>query len=278
LVEGSASRRKNFTDVSSTGVDVPNEDPTDDALAPESRRDPVVQRILAVLEACAAERRPVTITQLAETTGLAKTTVHRMCWKLADLGMLEHSADGFSIGKKMLTLGNANPVINDLRIAAVPHLVELQKLAGASQLAILSEGRALIIDGLYTRELRANTLMGAGLPLHSTAVGKAILARLSKQRREELLTTRMLRASTPRTIVNPTMIRRHLERVIEQGYAVSNEEFQLGVVAVASAFKVREDTYAAIGCLGSSTDRIAPRSAAQVSDAAKRLQEVFDRT
>lgn len=257
---------------------MPNEDPTDDALAPESRRDPVVQRILAVLEACAAERRPVTITQLAETTGLAKTTVHRMCWKLADLGMLEHSADGFSIGKKMLTLGNANPVINDLRIAAVPHLVELQKLAGASQLAILSEGRALIIDGLYTRELRANTLMGAGLPLHSTAVGKAILARLSKQRREELLTTRMLRASTPRTIVNPTMIRRHLERVIEQGYAVSNEEFQLGVVAVASAFKVREDTYAAIGCLGSSTDRIAPRSAAQVSDAAKRLQEVFDRT
>lgn len=257
---------------------MPNEDPTDDALAPESRRDPVVQRILAVLEACAAERRPVTITQLTETTGLAKTTVHRMCWKLAGLGMLEHSTDGFSIGKKMLTLGNANPVINDLRIAAVPHLVELQKLAGASQLAILSEGRALIIDGLYTRELRANTLMGAGLPLHSTAVGKAILARLSKQRREELLTTRMLRASTPRTIVNPTMIRRHLDRVIEQGYAVSNEEFQLGVVAVASAFKVREDTYAAIGCLGSSTDRIASRSAAQVSDAAKRLQQVFDRT
>ncbi|WP_156517739.1 IclR family transcriptional regulator [Rhodococcus sp. LB1] len=257
---------------------MPTDDPTPAGLAPESRRDPVVQRILAVLEACAAERRPVTITELAEATGLAKTTVHRMCWKLEDLGMLEHSADGFSIGKKMLTLGNANPIINDLRIAAIPYLVELQKLAGASQLAILSEGRALIVDGLYTRELRANTLMGAGLPLHSTAVGKAILARLSRQRREEFLTTRMLRASTPHTIVNHAMIRRHLERVVEQGYAVSNEEFQLGVVAVASAFRVREDTYAAIGCLGSSTDRIEQRSAARVSEAARQLQLVFDQT
>lgn len=242
---------------------------------PDGPRDPVVQRILAVLEACAAERQPITITQLADATGLAKSTVHRMCWKLEGLGLLEHSAGGFSIGTKMLALGSANPVVNEIRIAAIPHLVELQKLIGASQLAVLSGGQALIVDGLYTKDMRAHTLVGASMPLHCTATGKALLARVPLAQREGLLGTGMLRASTSRTIVNPAMIRRHLDRVASEGYAVSNEEFQLGVVAVAAAFKVK-DTYAAIGCLGSSTDRVVRRTAPRVIEAAAHLQRWFD--
>ncbi|AKE01083.1 hypothetical protein XU06_29310 (plasmid) [Rhodococcus erythropolis] len=243
--------------------------------APESPRDPVAQRILAVLEACAAERQPVTVTQLAEVTGLAKTTAHRMCWKLEGLGLLEHTDGGFSIGTKILALGNAHPVVNDIRIAAIPYLVELQKVAGASQLAVLSGGKALIVDGLYTKELRAYTLIGSSMPLHCTATGKAMLSRVGYAQREMLLGTQMLPASTPRTIVNQVMLRRNLERSALEGYAVSNEEFQLGVVAVAAAFKVRDNTIAAIGCVGSSTDRLAERSAARIVAAARELQRLL---
>ena len=55
-------------------------------------REPVAQRIVLTLEACAAEQRSLNLAEIVEATGLARSTVHRMCWKLVDLGMLDHSA------------------------------------------------------------------------------------------------------------------------------------------------------------------------------------------
>jgi IclR helix-turn-helix domain len=95
-------------------------------ISPLQARDPVAQRILLVLEACAALKRPLTMMELVNATGLAKTTVHRMCWKLVDLGLLERSEEGFAIGTKVFALANANPVINEIRVAAMPYLLELQ--------------------------------------------------------------------------------------------------------------------------------------------------------
>jgi DNA-binding IclR family transcriptional regulator len=240
-------------------------------------RDPIMQRIVSVLEACARTRKPVTVTYLVEATGLAKSTVHRMCWKLEQLGMLDHTDDGFSIGTKLFTLANANPVVTRIRASAIPHLVALQQVAGASHLAILTGGRALVVDGLYTKNLRAHALIGVGLPLHCTAVGKALLSKVDIDERERLLGRGVLPAATSRSVVQPGTIRRQLERVAEQGYAVSNEEFQLGVVSVASPFTVAGGgVVAAVACIGSSTDPRVRRSIPRVVDAARQLQAFFD--
>lgn len=238
-------------------------------------RDPVAERILLVLEACAANKHALTLTDLVDATGLAKTTVHRLCGKLVQLGLLERSAEGFSIGTKVFALAITNPLINEIRVAAMPHLVELQHVAGASDLAILTGGKALITDGLFTRELRVVPLIGAALPLHCTAVGKAIAASLEAERREELLGPGLLPAATRRTIVHPLLIRRHLERVAEEGAAFSREEFQLGTQAVASAFEVRGDITAAIGCVGAWNNRAINRSSALVAEAAADLQRAL---
>lgn len=239
-------------------------------------RDPVAQRIMTVLEACAATKQPLTITQLVDATGLAKTTVHRMCWRLVELGLLEHTEVGFSIGTKLLALANANPVVTEIRAAAIPYLVELQQVTGASDLAILTGGKALVVDGLFTRKLGGVPLVGVGLPLHCCAIGKAILARLDRGQREQLLGPGILPAATPRSIVHPAMIRRHLDRIAETGIAFSNEELQLGMVGVAAAFKVREGTIAAIGCVSVSTNRMIFRSAGRVAEAAAQLERSFE--
>lgn len=239
-------------------------------------RDPVAQRIMTVLEACAAPKQPLTITQLVDATGLAKTTVHRMCWRLVELGLLEHAEVGFSIGTKLLALANANPMVTKIRAAAIPYLVELQKLTGASDLAILTGGKALVVDGLFTKNLGGVPLVGVGLPLHCCAVGKAILARLDRAQREQLLGPGILPAATSRSIVHPVMIRRHLDRVAETGIAISNEELQLGMIGVAAAFKVREGTMAAIGCVSASTNRMIIRSARRVAEAAAQLERSFE--
>lgn len=251
---------------------------TDELLADDAApREPVAQRILTMLEACAASRRPMTIKDLAEATGLAKSTVHRMCWKLEGLGLLEHSDDGFSIGAKMLSIANSNPLVNELRSLAIPHLVNLQQLSGASHLAMLTDGKALVVDGLYTKDLRAYTLVGYGLPLHCTAAGKALLARLEPSEREEWLATHRLRAATPRSIVHPDALRRQLDHINEVGFAVSNEEFQPGIVSVAAGLMVRPGVYAAIACVGSSSDKAILRSAPRAVAAAAQLEQALAR-
>jgi DNA-binding IclR family transcriptional regulator len=244
-------------------------------VSPLQARDPVAQRILLVLEACAALKRPLTMMELVNATGLAKTTVHRMCWKLVDLGLLERSEEGFAIGTKVFALANANPVINEIRVAAMPYLLELQRFAGASDLAILTGGKALIIDGLFTRDLRSIPLVGVGLPLHCTAVGKAIASRLDIRRREQLLGRGLLPAMTRRTIVHPMLIRRHLERVASDGVALSHEEFQLGTHGVAAAFKVRHSGWAAIGCVGAWNNPTITRSVARVAAVAAKLERAL---
>ena len=242
------------------------------SVSPLQTRDPVAQRILSVLEACAAIKRPLAMMELVDATGLAKTTVHRMCWKLVDLGLLERSPDGFSIGTKLFALANANPIIREVRAAAMPYLVELQRVCGASDLAILTGGKALIIDGLFTQELRSTPLIGVAVPLHCTAVGKAIAASVDRQQREMLLGPGLLPAITRRTIVHPVLIRRHLDAVAADGVAVSHEEFHLGTAGVAAAVKVRGGVTAAIGCVGPWNSSALKRSSARVAAVAAGLQ------
>ena len=152
-------------------------------------QDPsVAQRIVLTLEACAATERSLTLKELVGETRLPKTTLHRTCWKLVELGLLEHSDDGFSIGMKVFALGNSSPVLNAIRVAAVPFLLELQQVThGMSNLAVLHDGKALVIDALYTPQPVLPRLVGGALPLHCTAVGKAIVASLETDERERLL-------------------------------------------------------------------------------------------
>jgi DNA-binding IclR family transcriptional regulator len=224
---------------------------SDRPLTPRPIREPVAQRILLALEACAAQKRALSLVELVDETGLAKTTVHRMCRKLIELGLLQRTDDGFAVGVKMFALANSNPIINRVRVAAVPLLLELQRSTGTmSDLAILHDGKALILDALYTPEPVIPRLVGASLPLHCTAIGKAIAASLESDERDELLGHDQLRPATGRSIVRHSLLREHLDRVAQAGVAFSDEEFMLGVSAVAAATRVRSGATIAIGCVG----------------------------
>ena len=229
-------------------------------------------RILMTLEACAALKRSLTITELVEETGLAKSTLHRTCWKLVGLGLLEHSDAGFSTGVKLFALGNANPVLSGVRAAAVPALLELQRVTGAmSNLAILHDGQALVVDALYSTQPSLPRLIGASLPLHCTAVGKAIAASLGSDAREELVLDRGLRPATGRTIVRRTLLRDHLEQVAQDGIATSNEEFMPGICGVASPVKLGDGTIVAIGFVGKINRGVIQQVSAPVRQAAQSL-------
>ncbi len=219
---------------------------------PPPVREPVAQRILLALEACASKQRALTLVELVDETGLAKTTVHRMCWKLVELGLLERTDEGFAVACEAICAGTtSNPVINNVRVAAVPLLLDLQRSTGTmSNLAILHDGKALILDALYMPQPPIPRLVGATLPLHCTAIGKAIAASLESAERDELFGHGQLRPATGHSIVRHSVLREHLDRVAQEGVAFSDEEFMLGVSGVAAATVVRSGTAIAIGCVG----------------------------
>jgi DNA-binding IclR family transcriptional regulator len=233
----------------------------------------VGHRILTTLEACASRKRSLTLTELVEETGLAKSTLHRTCWKLVELGLLDHSDAGFSTGVKLFALGNANPVLGGVRAAAVPALLELQRVTGAmSNLAILYQGKALVLDALYSSEPALPRLIGASLPLHCTAVGKAIAASLGVEARAELGLDGGLRPATGRTIVRPALLHEQLEQISHDGIATSNEEFMPGVCGVAAAVGLEDGTLVSIGFVGKIRRGVVEQVAGPVREAVAALE------
>ncbi|MDE3103281.1 MAG: IclR family transcriptional regulator, partial [Chloroflexota bacterium] len=105
-----------------------------------------------------------------------------------------------------------------------------------SNLVVLDDAMAVYIETVPSPHVvRMFTTIGNRVPLHSTGVGKALLAALSTDRRDALIDRIEMRAYTPRTIVEKTSLRRALEEVRERGYAIDDEEFDEGVRCVAIA-------------------------------------------
>ena len=163
-----------------------------------------VERIFAVLEACASSRRTVSLADLVRLTGIPKSTLHRLCWQLTEVGALEHYPDGFRIGPKLFALGAVNPAIHRLRTASMPLLYALSSSTGhVANLAVLKDDRVLLLDEVFAAERPFPRMVGSTLPLHATALGKALLATQPAAVREALVGSSMLPAFTRHTIVRP---------------------------------------------------------------------------
>lgn len=212
----------------------------------------VATRVFVVLEACAASPRALSLVDLVERTGLPKTTLHRMCWKLVELGMLEHAGGGFRIGTKLFALGSTNLQLRRLRAIAMPHLHQLVARTGwATNLAVPADGRALIVEEVYgasTHEMRR--MVGVRLPLHATAVGKALLSGLDEEALSQHVGDALLRPFTRTTVVRPNILRDQLEAVRRGGVAYSHEEWAIGTSGVAAPVHADGAVVAAIAIVG----------------------------
>jgi DNA-binding IclR family transcriptional regulator len=212
----------------------------------------VATRVLVVLETCASSPRALALVDLVERTGLPKTTLHRLCWKLVELGMLEHAGGGFRVGTKLFALGSMNTELRRLRAIAMPQLHSLVARTGwATNLAVPADGRALIVEEVYgtsTHDMRR--MVGVRMPLHATAVGKALLSGLDEEALSALIGDGMLRPFTRATVVHPDVLREQLATIRRTGVAYSHEEWAIGTSGVASPVVVGGTVVAAIATVG----------------------------
>jgi DNA-binding IclR family transcriptional regulator len=209
----------------------------------------LIDRVFCVLESCAASGRPLTLVDLSRRTGLPKTTVRRVCWKLEQLGLLSHVQDGFQVSEKLFALGSMSPTLRRLRAISMPLLYELSAKTGwSSSLAVLAEGSALVVEEVYGRNTRQlPRLIGANLPLHATAIGKALLSGFSDAELDRFLGEGPLEPFTQATIVRPDLLREQLDRIRVSAVVQACEEWAPGACGVASLVYSGGKVVAAVG-------------------------------
>jgi DNA-binding IclR family transcriptional regulator len=209
----------------------------------------VTSRVLSILGSFDAEHRSLTLTEIAERAELTLPTAHRLVGELAAWGALGRASHGrYVIGRRLWDLGLLAPVQTDLRDVAAPFL---QDLYGAT----LATVHLAVRDGtvaLYLERVSGNasvpvvSKVGSRLPLHSTGVGKVLLAYAPAAVREEILAAPLQRF-TPYTIIQPSRLARQLQRVQQDGYATTTEEMTLGACSIAIPVRVAGHTVASLG-------------------------------
>jgi DNA-binding IclR family transcriptional regulator len=194
-----------------------------------------VLKALKVLAHVADKGRPATLTEVASELGLPKTTAYRYLRTLSAAGFLERDAprERYALGSASRALARADGGPARLREAARPVLTALRdRFNETVNLGILSSGEIMYVDIVEaSRALRMHARVGDRHPVHSTALGRAILSHLPSADRDGILRG-ALRPRTARTTVDRAALEAMLDEARRRGFAVEVGENEDGAMCI----------------------------------------------
>jgi DNA-binding IclR family transcriptional regulator len=215
-------------------------------------------KALNILEVLADEEPPYTLTQLSRRLRLHVSTVHRLLVNLVRHGFVEedHVSGGYQLSYRVLRMGLRVLDRLDFRRVALPLLHDLNlRTQETVHLAILQETRAISIEKFVSPQpVGLDARLGGVAPLHCTGVGKTLLAYQSEDLLNQIVQAPGLTRMTAHTITALPQLRRELERIRQQGYALDQEEAVEGLCCVAGpVFNHTGQIVAAFSVAGSAT-------------------------
>jgi len=205
---------------------------------PESSK--TVRNALSLLS-CFTRSQPVlTASELTRRLKLARTSVIRLLVTLETSGFIEKHPDGmgYRIGLRAFEIGTlflvANP-LSSLLVRALDELVE--KTQCTAYFAILDKDDVVILNYREgTLPIRFIWQVGDRLPLHTTALGKAILAHMSRAEIDQQIGSgETLRGLTDKSIRSRAELDDDIEKTRERGWGLARQESHAGLTAVGSA-------------------------------------------
>jgi DNA-binding IclR family transcriptional regulator len=220
-------------------------------------------RLLTVLDCFDVEHRTLTLTEIAQRAQLPLSTARRLIMELVDWRGLERVADGsYRIGVRLWQVGALAPQARDIRDAALPYMHDLFEATRENvQLAVLDGAEALCIEKVSgDKAVPTATQVGGRLPLHTTGVGKALLAFSPRELLERVVAGGLDRA-TIHSIVEPGRLASALDGVRRTGVAFSYQEMTIGAISVATPIVTAGRLWGALGIVthsGTSLERLAP--------------------
>jgi DNA-binding IclR family transcriptional regulator len=199
---------------------------------------PSVKKAFAILGAISSSREGLGVSKLAKDLKMAKSTVHGMTSALEELGavMRDPLTKKYKLGFTLLEIGRSAYSQIDLKTSARPVIEELMEKTRTSVfLGILNWGHVTILDIVESKQdLKITAPVGSTIPLFAGAVGKVFLASMEKEQAANIVKSKGLPRFTVNSIVDTELYFQELAQVRKQGYAVDDEEYILGVRAVAS--------------------------------------------
>ncbi len=200
------------------------------------------RRLLRLIEALSRSDEPVRLADLAATADLSKPTAHRLLGVLIEDGWaVAHEGGRYGIGPS--ARANAAMVISASREDSVESvLVELQRRVGQTIHVGMRAGDRIV----YTHKIEGSqpfamaSRVGTEQPLHSTGIGKCLLADLNETALAQFVDRAGLERRTERTITTLEALARELAEIRAQGYAIDEQENEPNIRCVAAPIRTAD--------------------------------------
>lgn len=202
-----------------------------------------LERALNILALFSVGTPELSLSDIAEQTGVAKSTTFRLISVLTDYGFLERIPDTerYRIGIRAFEIGSIYIQSTSIESEARPFLAKLAAdCQQTANLGVLNDGQVVHIAVVPPdRAIRYYATVGDRVDSHCTGLGKALISEFTDAQLADLVERHPLVSQTRRTITSLEILRAHLNEVREQGYALDDEESIIGLRCVAAP--VRND-------------------------------------
>ena len=192
----------------------------------------VIDRLVQLLDAIAANETPASLKILSAETGLHPSTAHRILAALGSHSLVERTTAGhYQLGVKLLSLASRVQERVDLRREALPIMERLRSALGeAVNLTVREDDEVVYVERVSSHKtIRVEQVIGSRAPLHVTAVGKLFLAHDGHAACLAYARRTGLPAYTANTLTHAEPLWQAAHCALHQGYALDNEEAEMGV-------------------------------------------------
>ncbi|MDR2387411.1 MAG: IclR family transcriptional regulator [Deltaproteobacteria bacterium] len=213
-----------------------------------------IDRVLDIVEALSTKQGGLSLTELAKSIDLPKSTTHRLLSTLVRRGYAAKREDGgYQVGLKLIEAVSYYINSLELQTEARQHLARLTvELGLTAHLGVLEGNQVVYIERIdLLSGVKLYSQIGLRMHAYCSSLGKSLLAGLSGQELKEVMSRCAFERFTPNTITTLAALRQELKKVRSLGYAVDNLEFSLNNRCVgAPIYDYRGETVAAISASG----------------------------
>lgn len=196
-----------------------------------------LSKAIDILDILSASRSGLSLSELSERCGYPKSTTHALASTMRDRGLLRQLPNGdYALGMRLFEYGSAVSRGFDISALSRPYLESLSSLTGANSVISLIDGESAVSFDYAVSSSGVQILpeIGVRLPLHCTSQGKLMLAYLPQSRVQSLFRRNIMRQYTRHTIVDLSDLCRQLDCIREEGYAVEDGEYKVGLRSVSA--------------------------------------------
>ena len=215
---------------------------------------PSVKKAFKILHTIADSSNGLGVSELAKQLKIGKSTVHGITSALEELGVLvrDSKRKKYSLGFALLELRKKAYGKMELRdVAKIPMEKLMEKIGETVFLGILSGDHVTMLDMVESHhEMKITSPPGTRLPLIAGATGKVFLSQLEEKKVKEVIQKIGLFKFTSKSIVDQKKFFKEIEETKKRGYAIDDEEYMLGVKAIAAPIQTSSSPLAAIWVVG----------------------------